>query len=133
MLTALEDLSLGSNRITELEGLESNLALQCLSLGNNQIRALQDTVMYLRRFVRLRLVNLKGNPVERDADYRTIFLAYLKHVVFLDFAMIEGSEVRAAGRAGAVQRGGATAAGAIGNARPPAPTRTRGHFSAFLV
>lgn len=92
-LTALEDLSLTSNRIGAVEGLDANLALQCLSLGNNQIKALQDTVMYLRRFTRLRLVNLKGNPVERDTDYRTVFLAFLKYVTFLDFGMIESKEV----------------------------------------
>lgn len=49
--------------------------------------------MYLRGFPVLNLVNLDGNPVCEDPDYRTVCLAYLKPLKYLDYEMIEPSEV----------------------------------------
>ncbi|KIY99489.1 hypothetical protein MNEG_8472 [Monoraphidium neglectum] len=68
-LTALQDLSLFNNRITSISGLDSMAALNVLSIGNNAIAKL-DSVGYLRRFNRLQAVNLAGNPVARNPNYR---------------------------------------------------------------
>ena len=43
-----------------------------LCAGNNTIGKL-PVIGYLRRFRKLQLVNLAGNPVARDASYRQAF------------------------------------------------------------
>ena len=88
----LTDLSLFSNRISEVEGLDSCTQLQCLSLGNNQISSL-DGIVKLRKFKSLHLLNLEGNPVSRESEYRMYVLAYLIELKYLDYAMVVKSEV----------------------------------------
>lgn len=62
-LTRLTDLSLYNNQISDIHGLEALTGLQCLSLGNNLVVSYEETVKYLRRFKKLRLLNLQGNPL----------------------------------------------------------------------
>eukprot|EP00500_Bicosoecida_sp_ms1_P011504 CAMPEP_0203819972 /NCGR_PEP_ID=MMETSP0115-20131106/38108_1 /ASSEMBLY_ACC=CAM_ASM_000227 /TAXON_ID=33651 /ORGANISM="Bicosoecid sp, Strain ms1" /LENGTH=530 /DNA_ID=CAMNT_0050728969 /DNA_START=179 /DNA_END=1771 /DNA_ORIENTATION=+ len=94
-LTKLTDLSLYNNAITAIDGLDSCKGLQCLSLGNNEIRSTEH-IMYLRQFTELNLVNMDGNPVCEDPDYRTVCLAYLKPLKYLDYEMVDPSEVQRA-------------------------------------
>ncbi|CAM9874877.1 unnamed protein product, partial [Chrysoparadoxa australica] len=91
-LTELEDLSLYNNQLTTVEGLQCCTKLQCLSLGNNKITAL-DSIIKLRASENLQLVNLDGNPICKEQDYRFVALAYLKNLKYLDFVMVEQSEV----------------------------------------
>lgn len=53
-------------QISEIEGLDSCMKLQCLSLGNNQIFSL-DSIIRLRRFPKLQLVNLEVTESEHAA------------------------------------------------------------------
>jgi Leucine-rich repeat (LRR) protein len=92
-LTALEDLSLYSNKIAEVEGLDSCKSLQCLSLGNNNLVSL-DNIIKLRQFQRLQLVNLEGNPMCKEAEYKFTALAYLRALRFHDYTMVDAAEVR---------------------------------------
>jgi len=94
-LTKLSDLSLFNNRIEEIEGLENCKELQCLSLGNNDISSL-DCVQKLRGFERLHMVNLEGNPISKQQDYKFSVLAFLPHLKYLDFALVEEWERAAA-------------------------------------
>jgi hypothetical protein len=91
-LTKLTDLSLFNNRIRTIEGLDSCLALNVLSIGNNRLEKL-DNLKYLRRFPDLKVVNVAGNPVCADAEYRPFLLAYLKRLKYLDYALVEEREV----------------------------------------
>ncbi|CAM9371112.1 unnamed protein product, partial [Hapterophycus canaliculatus] len=91
-LTELMDLSLYNNQISEIEGLESCSNLQCLSLGNNRIANL-DSIIRLRRYPKLQLVNLEGNPVCREVEYRFTVLAYIKNITYLDYGTIDPTEV----------------------------------------
>lgn len=43
--------------------------LNVLSLGNNLIKDLTN-IMYLRKFKSLRLINLSGNPIAQEVDYK---------------------------------------------------------------
>lgn len=95
-LGKLCDLSLFNNRISEVEGLGSCKELQCLSLGNNNIAALTDSINRLRSFKKLQLLNLEGNPVSKESEYRMYVLAYLKHLTYLDYSMVMKSEIDAA-------------------------------------
>ncbi|XP_002128801.2 dynein regulatory complex subunit 3-like [Ciona intestinalis] len=87
-LTKLEDLTLFNNRITRLENMDSLPNLHVLSVGNNKIDQL-DNLIYLRRFPNLRTLNLTGNPVCDDQGYKLFAVAYLSHLVYLDFRLID--------------------------------------------
>lgn len=66
-----------------------------LSLGNNNIKAL-DNLLYMRRFDNLRTINLKGNPVCLDAEYKNYLLAKMKNLRYLDYRLIDESAIQAA-------------------------------------
>ncbi|XP_069036840.1 dynein regulatory complex subunit 3 [Lepisosteus oculatus] len=87
-LVKLEDLSLYNNRISVIENMDSLQQLQVLSLGNNCLAQL-DNVVYLRRLKRLRTLNLAGNPVHKDENYKTFITAYLPNLVYLDFRLLD--------------------------------------------
>ncbi|CBN75927.1 Protein phosphatase 1, regulatory subunit, and related proteins [Ectocarpus siliculosus] len=91
-LTELMDLSLYNNQISEIEGLDSCSNLQCLSLGNNRIANL-DSIIRLRRYPKLKLVNLEGNPVCREVEYRFTVLAYIKNITYHDYGTVDPAEV----------------------------------------
>lgn len=87
-LIHLEDLSLFNNKITKITGLDSLVNLNVLSLGNNLITGLED-IQSLRGFQKLRLLNLKGNPVCQEDHYHNTVFAYLNKLKYLDYKMIE--------------------------------------------
>jgi IS5 family transposase len=63
--------------------------------GNNQLKRL-DSVMYLRQFRNLRLVNLAGNPFCKEHDYRSYVLSHIKDLTYLDYRRIASADVHAA-------------------------------------
>mmetsp|Transcript_21461 Transcript_21461/g.55771 ORF Transcript_21461/g.55771 Transcript_21461/m.55771 type:complete len:527 (-) Transcript_21461:107-1687(-) len=94
-LTKLTDLSLYSNQIGVLENMDELEGLQVLSVGANDIKTLEN-LMYLRRFNDLRVVNLEGNPVSKDAEYRAYVMAHVKSLKYLDYRLLDQKEVVAA-------------------------------------
>ncbi len=94
-LTKLKDVSLFNNAIETIEGLEALTELEVLSLGNNKISDL-DNVKELRSFRNLRVLCMDDNPVVHEPEYKMVVLAFLPHLRFLDFIMVEESEVLAA-------------------------------------
>ncbi|XP_074137657.1 dynein regulatory complex subunit 3 isoform X1 [Sminthopsis crassicaudata] len=87
-LVNLEDLSLFSNRIAKMDAMDSLVKLQVFSIGNNMIDNLLN-VIYLRRFTYLRSLNLAGNPICDDEEYKLFVTAYLPDLVYLDFRLID--------------------------------------------
>ncbi|XP_069840337.1 dynein regulatory complex subunit 3 isoform X2 [Dendropsophus ebraccatus] len=87
-LTKLEDLSLYNNRISVLENMDSLKNLQVLSIGNNNLTVLENLI-YLRRFKQLRTLNLSGNPLCEEEQYRLFVAAHLPDLVYLDFRLID--------------------------------------------
>lgn len=63
--------------------------------GNNHLSKL-DRVMYLRQFDRLELVNLAGNPLCREANYRAYMLSHIKCLKFLDYVRVNPDDLGAA-------------------------------------
>ena len=94
-LTKLTDLSLLNNRIEVIENLDTLLDLNVLSIGNNAIGNLEN-VMYLRKFPKLRLVNLAGNPICKDPEYRPYVLSRIKKLKYLDYRLVDGDAVNTA-------------------------------------
>ena len=72
-----------------------SMDLNCLSIGNNSIKSL-DNLMYLRKFKKLRLLNLEGNPVCHDPEYRMFVLAHIKYLKYLDYGLLSEADVVAA-------------------------------------
>ncbi|GLE00572.1 hypothetical protein PINS_up009329 [Pythium insidiosum] len=91
-LTRLTDLSLYNNNIARLENLDALTRLQVLSIGNNAI-ATTDALLYLKVLEGLRVLNLSGNPVCSDPEYRPFLLAHLDKLQYLDYALVDPSEV----------------------------------------
>ncbi|XP_075686746.1 dynein regulatory complex subunit 3 [Rhinoderma darwinii] len=87
-LTELQDLSLYNNRISVLENMDSVKNLQVLSIGNNNLTSLENLI-YLRRFKQLRTLNLSGNPLSEDEQYKLFVAAHLPDLVYLDFRLID--------------------------------------------
>lgn len=83
-LTQLEDLTLYRNQISEIEGLEHCSKLQCLSLGNNHISSIEQ-VKKLRALRSLKMLTLAGNPIAREGEYRSLVLAYIDSITYLDY------------------------------------------------
>ncbi|KAM5153088.1 dynein regulatory complex subunit 3 [Mantella aurantiaca] len=87
-LTKLEDLSLYNNRICVFENMDSLGNLQVLSIGNNKLASLENLV-YLRRFQHLRTLNLAGNPMCEDENYKLFVGGHLPNLVYLDFRLVD--------------------------------------------
>ncbi|XP_052127013.1 dynein regulatory complex subunit 3 [Frankliniella occidentalis] len=87
-LSKLEILHLYQNHISCLENLENQKSLTLLSLGLNHIEDCESTILYLRRFRKLKSLNLAGNPMcgkEKFVDY---VYAFLPDLVFFEYTMI---------------------------------------------
>ncbi|ESP03863.1 hypothetical protein LOTGIDRAFT_212018 [Lottia gigantea] len=95
-LTKLQDLTLYNNRISRVENMDSLTNLQVLSVGNNQLTELENLI-YLRRFRQLKTLNLSGNPFCEDVEkYKQFVVAYLSHLEFLDYRLIDEQSKEAA-------------------------------------
>lgn len=91
-LHQLLDLSLYHNQIEEIAGLDGCMSLNILSLGHNCIKDLKQ-IDNLRKFANLRCVCLDGNKVCQNASYNSHVLAYLPHLKFLDYMLIDRKAV----------------------------------------
>ena len=87
-LTKLKDLSLCNNKIEVVENLDECTQLECLSLGNNQISKLEHLIK-LRKFRKLRLLVIEGNPACKDPECRMLVLAHLPQLKYLNFSLIQ--------------------------------------------
>lgn len=87
-LVQLEDLSLYSNKVSVVEGLEKCVNLQCLSLGNNRVDSMEQ-VIRLRQLRSLKMLTLSNNPICKESDYRSLVLAYVDNITYLDYALID--------------------------------------------
>ncbi|XP_044038279.1 dynein regulatory complex subunit 3 [Siniperca chuatsi] len=103
-------LNLSFNRIEKIEGLESLRKLEVLNLSNNRISVIEnmdaleklthfcisnnllgqlDNVLYLRKFKNLFTLNLFGNPVSKEDDYKCFIAAYFPKLMYLDYRLLD--------------------------------------------
>jgi hypothetical protein len=52
--------------------------------GSNQLSRL-ESVSYLVRFTNLQLLNLAGNPLAKEPDYRGYVLSHMQHLSYVDY------------------------------------------------
>lgn len=83
-LEKLEELNLSDNRISVLENMDSLEKLVAFNIANNHLKQL-DQVMYLRMFKKLSTLNLSGNPLSEQDDYKFFITAFFPKLKYLDY------------------------------------------------
>ena len=53
-------------------------------------------IAYLRRFKQLNSLNLDGNPLSQDPNYKPFTIAHLPNLVYLDYRLVDGQAREAA-------------------------------------
>lgn len=94
-LVKITDLCLTHNKIAKIEGISALKDLEIFSCANNEITS-TDELQQLRAFQKLRVVNFQSNPVEKDPEYQPVLLAFLKHLKYLDFRLVDEAKVSSA-------------------------------------
>ncbi|XP_028843460.1 dynein regulatory complex subunit 3 [Denticeps clupeoides] len=87
-LVNLQDLSLHNNHISVIENLDTLQNMQFLSMGNNFLSQFSN-VMYLRRCNSLYGLNLAGNPLCNEENYKIFVVAHLPNLVYLDHKLVD--------------------------------------------
>ncbi|XP_005092481.1 dynein regulatory complex subunit 3 isoform X2 [Aplysia californica] len=87
-LTKLEDLTLYNNRISKIENLDSLTQLHVFSIGNNEIKDIKD-ILYLRKFPKLKTLNISNNPVCKEENFKQYVAAFLPNLDFLDYRLLD--------------------------------------------
>ncbi|KAL5018635.1 hypothetical protein ScPMuIL_004357 [Solemya velum] len=87
-LINLQDLTLYNNRISRIENMDGLKNLQVFSIGNNDLKDLENLI-YLRRFKKLKTLNVGGNPFCELEDYKQYVHAFLSNLDFLDYRLID--------------------------------------------
>ncbi|XP_076015008.1 leucine-rich repeat and guanylate kinase domain-containing protein [Genypterus blacodes] len=82
-LKCLQFLDLSLNRITSLSGLQNLPLLGSINLENNLISEIQEA-KHIHDLSLLRDLNLQGNPVQEQPDYRQSIIFLLQHLTRLD-------------------------------------------------
>ncbi|XP_071777322.1 dynein regulatory complex subunit 3 [Centroberyx gerrardi] len=87
-LVKLEVLNLYNNRISVIENMENLEKLTFFSIANNLLGQL-DNVIYLRKFKNLHTLNLYGNTICKEENYKCFIAAYLKDLMYLDYRLLD--------------------------------------------
>ncbi|XP_065160328.1 dynein regulatory complex subunit 3-like [Atheta coriaria] len=90
-LVKLEVFNLFSNRITTLENMDNMKELMIFSIGCNNITD-RKNVLYLRRFKKLKSVNMAGNPVTEEEDFRVYIATFLPQILYYEYKLIDSTE-----------------------------------------
>lgn len=91
LLDKLTHLSLEHNGITSMEYLSPLVQLLELYIGENQITDIKE-IRFLSNLEKLIVVDLWGNPICKDFDYRLFVIYHIKDVKVLDGISISQSE-----------------------------------------
>lgn len=94
-LVNLTDLTLYNNRITRIENMDTLVHLQVFSIGNNDLKELEN-IAYMRRFMKLKTLNLSNNPFCKSDNYKQHVAAFLPHLEFLDYRLLDDQTKAAA-------------------------------------
>ncbi|XP_074481637.1 leucine-rich repeat and guanylate kinase domain-containing protein isoform X2 [Sebastes fasciatus] len=90
-LKSLQVLDLSLNRITSLTGLQNLHVLGYINLEKNMISEIQEC-KHIHDLFLLRDLNLLGNPVQEQPDYRLAVVFLLQHLTVLDQEKVTAEE-----------------------------------------
>jgi len=94
-LTHLAQLSLEDNEVESLLGLQGMSTLMELYMGNNKIADMRE-ILHLKALPKVIILDLSGNPVGSNPEYRLYSIFHLKKLKVLDGMGVEGGEQAAA-------------------------------------
>ncbi|GLV39457.1 TbCMF46 [Carabus blaptoides fortunei] len=83
-LINLETLSLYSNKINQIENLNTLKKLVTFNIGKNLIQN-RENIFYLRKFKKLRYLNMNGNECAKKTDFRLFVVTFLPQIAFYDY------------------------------------------------
>ncbi|XP_069380931.1 dynein regulatory complex subunit 3 [Paralichthys olivaceus] len=86
-LRKLEVLNLSNNRISVIENMDGLGKLSHFSISNNLLEQL-DNVLSLTKFKKLFTLNLSGNPISKEDDYRFFIAAFFPNLTCLNFRLL---------------------------------------------
>lgn len=116
---SLKTLRLHNNNISTLKGcLRKTKFLKTLSLANNKIRDLASTISYITHLHYLEELDLSGNPLCEELNYRLHMIKAMPSLHVLDNHEIKLSELKAARELPSLQPSGTGGHGAK-HAKPP--------------
>ena len=89
-------MSLYSNQIAHIEGLDTLNNLNVFSFGKNNVRSYDDAVRYLKKTNnKLQVLNMEDNPYvyagSTEKDYKLFTICMLKGLKYLDYKLISDS------------------------------------------
>ncbi|EGF76279.1 hypothetical protein BATDEDRAFT_92813 [Batrachochytrium dendrobatidis JAM81] len=94
-LEHLTDLTLFNNRISKIENMDDLVNLKVFSIGNNCIPEIEN-LAYLLKFENLRVLNVAGNALCKNPNYKPYCLAHLKNLKYLDYRLVDEESLKAA-------------------------------------
>ncbi|KAK9310253.1 hypothetical protein QLX08_000282 [Tetragonisca angustula] len=90
-LTNLEILLLFNNEISEIENIDDLNNLTIFSIGNNIVTDSKH-VLYLRKFKKLRSLNISGNPCTKEDGYLDYVFAFIPQLTYYEYKMITNEQ-----------------------------------------
>ena len=70
--------------LTNIDGLKKYKFLDTLLIGNNKIRNLDKFLTFITKFAFLEQLDLFGNPLAEEPDYRMKIIYNMPHIKILD-------------------------------------------------
>ncbi|XP_053707986.1 dynein regulatory complex subunit 3 [Synchiropus splendidus] len=86
-LHKLEFLNLTSNRISVIENMNCLEELKLFSIAHNCIDQV-ETILHLRKLKNLRTLNVFGNPLLMECDYKLFIAAHFPNLMYLDYRVL---------------------------------------------
>lgn len=90
-LEKIETFSIFENLITKIENINAFKNLAIISLGKNFIESVDD-VLYMRRFRKLKSLNMAGNPCTKESNFRLFVATFLPQITYYEYVMVQPSE-----------------------------------------
>uniref|UniRef100_A0A3P8SPY7 Dynein regulatory complex subunit 3 n=1 Tax=Amphiprion percula TaxID=161767 RepID=A0A3P8SPY7_AMPPE len=89
-LQKLEVLDLSNNRISVIENVDTLENITHFFIANNLIEEL-DNVLQLKKFKKLFTLNLSGNPVTKEDDYKVFIAAHMPNLTYLNYRVLDSA------------------------------------------
>ena len=80
------------NLVDNINGLKAFKFLDCLLLGNNRLRDLDKFLLQLTKFAFLTQVDLFGNPIAEEPDYRLKLIYLMPQLKTIDRHVVTVAE-----------------------------------------
>ncbi|XP_033118406.1 leucine-rich repeat-containing protein 72-like [Anneissia japonica] len=123
----MTELYLQDNELVDICGAVAHLTcLHTIMLQNNQLTKLEQTVKEFKAMQNLRVLNLSGNPIAQEPEYRFFVVYYVPSLQLLDRSEVLKQESDTAARYYNQDRQALLDTISFGRRWPPGPPRQQG-------